>query len=113
MVEMAENAVNKAVNFQLPVTLLGVGCITWFCLAMGYTYPLIGTNNDNSVSKISNHIGVTIGSAFLGCIALILGLILLSIQWANVQSTAYLVILITTIALGCTAAAMSVAGITH
>jgi hypothetical protein len=113
MVEMEENAVNRAVNFQLPVTLLGLGCLTWFCLAMAYTYPLIGNSNTKSIAGISNQIGITVGSAFLGCIALIIGLILLSAQWANVQSTSYLVILITTVALGCTAAAMSVSGITH
>jgi hypothetical protein len=113
MVEMSENAVNKALNYQFPMTMLGLGCITWFCLAMAYTYPLIGANNSKSIPGFSKQIGVTMASAFLGCIALVIGLILLSAQWANVQSTAYLVIIITTVTLGCIAAAMSIAGITH
>ena len=113
MVEMSENAINKALNYEFPMTMLGLGCITWFCLAMAYTYPLIGANNSRDIPGFTKQIGMTIASALLGCIALIIGLILLSAQWANVQSTAYLIIIISTITLGCIAAAMSIAGITH
>ena len=97
------------------ISLLGAGGIIWYCVGVGYTYPLLGDTiyfktNFNAYSSTFSKI---LGEAFLGCGAILIALILLSIQWKSIDTIALLAIIIATVALALTTSAMAVASITH
>jgi hypothetical protein len=49
----------------------------------------------------------------LGCIALAIGVTLLSFQWTSIETTAIMTILISILSLGLSVSALAVAAITH
>jgi hypothetical protein len=93
------------------LTLLGLGFLTWYGVGMGYIYQVLGFQND--ISAYGNKMGMYIGVAILGSVALSIALILLSIQWTSIQSSAWLIIGVSTIALVCSVCAMAIAAATH
>jgi hypothetical protein len=97
------------------ISLLGAGGIIWYCVGVGYTYPLLGdskyfTANYNAYSSTFSKI---LGEALLCCGAILIGLILLSLQWESIDTIALLSIIIATVALALTTSAMAVASVTH
>jgi hypothetical protein len=101
-------------NYLLPITLLGVGGLIWFCVGMGYTFGYMGTQaNTNSFSAFSNQMLMQLGTAIIGSFAMAIGLVLLTIQWASVESTAYLAICIATVAFACSVSSLCIAAVTH
>lgn len=100
---------------KIIISLLGAGGIIWYCIGIGYTYPLLGDSNyfRSNFATYSSRFFKILGETLLCCIAILIGLILLSIQWESVDTIALLSIVIATVALAITTSAMAVASITH
>jgi len=100
-----------SMKIVIPATIVACAAIAWFCIAMWYTYINIGSSD--SFNAFSKQLASILGVSLLSCIALIIGLALLSIQWSSLQNSAYLAIGISTVALACSSAAMTIASLTH
>jgi hypothetical protein len=91
--------------------VVGIISIIWYCIAMGYTFVNIGNSDD--FSSYANQLGTILGVSMVGCIALAIGVTLLSFQWTSIETTAIMTILISILALGLSVSALAVAAITH
>jgi hypothetical protein len=93
------------------ILVIGLLFVVWFCMAMGYTYVNIGNSDD--FASYSNQLGMILGISMLGCIALAVGVLLLSFQWSSIETTAMLTIIISILSIALSVTALSVASITH
>jgi len=93
------------------ILVVGSVFVLWFCIAMGYTYVNIGNSDD--FASYSNQLGMILGVSMLGCIALAVGVLLLSFQWSSIETTAMLTIIISILSIALSVTALSVASITH
>jgi hypothetical protein len=100
---------------KIIISLLGAGGILWYFIGIGYTYPLLGDSNyfGTNFATYSSRFFKILGETLLCCIAILIGLILLSIQWESIDTIALLCIIMATVALALTTSAMAVASITH
>jgi hypothetical protein len=87
------------------------GFVLWYSMVMGYMYPKIG-NSDDFPSYI-NGMGIILGVAMLGCIALAAGITTLSILWLDLDTTSILTVVIAILAFGASVSALSIASIMH
>jgi len=97
--------------FQAIITFFSVGGIFWFLIGMPYVYYTIGTGA--YFDKFSNQFGLILGSTILGSIALAIGIILLSVQWTDINNVARIAIVLTTVALTLSVTSVAVSAITH
>ena len=97
--------------FQAIITFLSVGGIVWFCVGMPFVYYEIGTGA--YFDKFSNQFGLILGSIILGSIALAIGIVLLSVQWTDINNVARIGIVLTTVALTIAVSSLAVSAITH
>ena len=99
----------------LEIVLAGVGiaALTWFGIAMVYTYFNTGTKNNTMDPSLSHQLGLIIGVAFLGTLILAVGLIIITYQWVDIWNKAIIGIILGFLALGLSVTGMSVASITH
>ena len=93
------------------ILVFGLAFVLWFCMAMGYTYVNIGNSDD--FASYANQLGMILGVSMLGCIALAVGVLLLSFQWSSIAPTAMLTIIISIISICLSVTGLSVASITH
>jgi len=98
-------------TLQWIFTFLGIGGIFWFLIGMPYVYYTIGTGA--YFDKFSNQFGLILGSTILGSIALVIGIILLSVQWTDINNVARIAIVLTTIALTLSVTSVAISAITH
>jgi len=100
---------------KIIISLLGAGGIVWYCVGIAYTYPLLGDSKyfAANFATYSSKFSKILGEAFLCSIVILIGLILLSLQWESIDTSALLSIIIATVALAFTTTAMAVTSITH
>jgi len=98
-------------TLQWIFTLLGIGGFLWFLIGMPFVYYTIGTGA--YFDKFSNQFGLILASTILGSIALAIGIILLSVQWTDINNLARIAIVLTTVALTLSVTSVAISAITH
>jgi len=100
-----------SIKVLIPATIGGLILIAVFCVGMWYINSKIDIGR--SYADLKSQLASVLGVSLLGSIALIIALVLLSIQWSSIENSAYLALLISTIALLCSSSAMTISGVTH
>ena len=93
--------------------VVGFLFMLWYTMIFGYMYVNIGNSDD--FSSYTNQLGIILGVAMLGCIALGFGVLMLLTPVFKFTTDANVIvsILISCLAVGASVAALAIASITH
>jgi len=93
--------------------VVGFLFMLWYTMIFGYMYVNIGSSDD--FSSYTNQLGMILGLGMLGCISLGFGILLFLTPVFKFTTDANVIvsILISSLAIGASVAALAIASITH
>ena len=97
---------------KLLLGLAAGAAIVWYGWAMAHVFFNTGINIRQDLD-LNHQIGMVIGVCIIGSLVMAVGFIVLSYSWLNIWYKAIIGIFFTFVALSLSAAAMSIAAITH
>jgi len=95
---------------------IGFGFVLWYCMVLGYMYPMIGNADTQPFYSFvgNSHLtGMILGTCMLGCMALGAGAVILCAMWLEPDITAIITISVALLAFGASMSALSIASISH
>jgi hypothetical protein len=100
----------------LLLLLIGFLLLLWYCMVLGYMYPMIGNADTQPFYSFvgNSHLtGMILGTCMLGCMALGAGAVILSSMWLEIDMVATIAVSMAILAFGASMSALSIASISH